>query len=119
MILIMVWYGCNLGAAGFFVVVFLRDVVKSLLHYEASLSVLDNRGCLPLHLAAWNGHHVICEELLSHQAALARANEQNYEGATALLCAAQHGHTHVVDILVKVTIRHIEHSHTLTVDMFI
>ena len=54
-------------------------------------------------LAAWNGHHDICSDLLAHQAALSRVNEQNYEGETALLCAAQHGHTQVVDGLIKVS----------------
>ena len=78
--------------------------MELLIQYEAQVSLPDNRGCFPLHLAAWNGHDQICNELLSSHDSRWKVNEQNHDGETALLCAAQHGHMQAVSVLIKVNI---------------
>ncbi|XP_074660814.1 uncharacterized protein LOC141913248 isoform X2 [Tubulanus polymorphus] len=62
---------------------------------------MDNRGCFPLHLAAWSSNVEICQLLLTNGPSLANANEQNTEGDTALHTAAQYGHTDVVSVLLE------------------
>lgn len=47
-----------------------------LLRYEASANIMDNKGCYPLHLAAFNGHAEICRTLLTQGPSIAKVNEQ-------------------------------------------
>ncbi|TSK13557.1 Ankyrin repeat and sterile alpha motif domain-containing protein 1B [Bagarius yarrelli] len=79
----------------------LRDVVLKLLQYEASTNVPDNKGCFPLHLAAWRGDVDIVRILMHHGPSHCRVNEQNHEKETALHCAAQYGHSEVVCVLLQ------------------
>jgi ankyrin repeat protein len=44
---------------------FYRAAVECLLSLEASVSLKDNSGCTPLHLAAWKGYDEICKLFLS------------------------------------------------------
>ncbi|MGH0162738.1 UNVERIFIED_CONTAM: hypothetical protein FKN15_067665 [Acipenser sinensis] len=78
-----------------------RDVVLKLLQYEASTNVADNKGCIPLHLAAWKGDVDIVKILIHHGPSYCRVNEQNNENETALHCAAQYGHSEVVAVLLE------------------
>ena len=55
------------------------QAVRLLIQYEAQVTLPDNRGCFPLHLAAWNGHSDICEELLSSSDARWKINEQVFQ----------------------------------------
>lgn len=44
----------------------ISDVVEALLRNEALTNIADNKGCYPLHLAAWKGdEHIV--KLLVHQ----------------------------------------------------
>ncbi|XP_026775439.1 ankyrin repeat and sterile alpha motif domain-containing protein 1B isoform X4 [Pangasianodon hypophthalmus] len=79
----------------------LRDVVLKLLQFEASTNVPDNKGCFPLHLAAWRGDVDIVRILMHHGPSHCRVNEQNHEKETALHCAAQYGHSEVVCVLLQ------------------
>lgn len=53
-----------------------RDVVLKLLQYEASTNVEDNKGCFPLHLAAWRGDVDIVRILIHHGPSHCRVNQQ-------------------------------------------
>ena len=53
-----------------------RDVVEVLLKLQASTNIPDQKGCYPLHLAAWRGNAGICQVLLSHGPSLAKVNAQ-------------------------------------------
>lgn len=55
-----------------------RDVVLKLLQFEASTNVPDNKGCFPLHLAAWRGDVDIVRILMHHGPSHCRVNEQVY-----------------------------------------
>ncbi|MBN3286629.1 ANS1B protein, partial [Polyodon spathula] len=77
------------------------DVVLKLLQYEASTNVADNKGCFPLHLAAWKGDVDIVKILIHHGPSYCRVNEKNNENETALHCAAQYGHSEVVAVLLE------------------
>nr|CAB3221815.1 ankyrin repeat and SAM domain-containing protein 1A-like [Phallusia mammillata] len=76
-------------------------VVRNLLQNSASTNVCDVKGNFPLHLAAWSGNADIVRYLLTHGPSVARINEQNGDKETALHCAAQHGHTITVKILLQ------------------
>ena len=51
-------------------------MVTLLLQNAASTNVSDNKGCYPLHLAAWNGYADIVNCLLTHGPSVAKVNEQ-------------------------------------------
>lgn len=53
-----------------------RDVVLKLLQFEASTNVADNKGCFPLHLAAWRGDADIVRILTHHGPSHCRVNQQ-------------------------------------------
>lgn len=53
-----------------------RDVVLKLLQFEASTNVADNKGCFPLHLAAWRGDVDIVRILVHHGPSHCRVNQQ-------------------------------------------
>ena len=42
-----------------------RDVVEALLKADAQPGLIDNQGCTPVHLAAWNGDAEIVMQLLT------------------------------------------------------
>nr|CAD7404123.1 unnamed protein product [Timema cristinae] len=56
----------------------------------------DNSGWTPLHYAAFEGHHEVCEALLE---AGARVDEADNDGKGPLLLAAQEGHSRLVEML--------------------
>jgi len=51
-------------------------VVELLLKMQASANIPDQKGCYPLHLAAWRGNAEICQVLLSHGPSTAKVNAQ-------------------------------------------
>lgn len=61
----------------------------------------DTRGSSALHLAAWAGHQDICKLLLSHLHRPANPNLQTFDNETPLHCAAQHGHTGALSVLLQ------------------
>lgn len=99
------------------------DIVRLLLNNEASPNLPDSRGSSPLHLAAWAGHQDIVKMLLTHPFKPALPNLQvnnkmnarsdwfpvlimfiflylqTIENETPLHCAAQHGHTGALAVL--------------------
>uniref|UniRef100_A0A1I8B175 ANK_REP_REGION domain-containing protein n=1 Tax=Meloidogyne hapla TaxID=6305 RepID=A0A1I8B175_MELHA len=67
-----------------------KEIVQILIERDKKLILIkDRRGCLPLHLAAWNGHLNILE------------NELNNALQTALHLATQNGHGPSVLFLLK------------------
>lgn len=52
------------------------QVVELLLKMQASTNIPDNRGCFPLHLAAWRGNAEICRILLTQGPSTAKVNAQ-------------------------------------------
>ncbi|KAK6929275.1 PGG domain [Dillenia turbinata] len=75
------------------------DIVKELLKYSdnESLSKKNRSGFDPFHIAAYQGHHVIVQVLLDHDAALSKTTGPS--NATPLISAASRGHTAVVNEL--------------------
>ncbi|XP_015115942.1 ankyrin repeat and sterile alpha motif domain-containing protein 1B isoform X3 [Diachasma alloeum] len=78
-----------------------KDVVKTLLQYEASTNVVDAKGSSPLHLAAWAGDADIVRLILSQGPSVPNVNLATKDNETALHCAAQYGHTEVVSQLLQ------------------
>ena len=53
-----------------------RNVVELLLKMQASANIPDQKGCYPLHLAAWRGNAEICKVLITHGPSVANVNAQ-------------------------------------------
>uniref|UniRef100_A0A3Q2T280 Ankyrin repeat and sterile alpha motif domain containing 1A n=1 Tax=Fundulus heteroclitus TaxID=8078 RepID=A0A3Q2T280_FUNHE len=79
----------------------LSAVVEALLRNEALTNIADNKGCYPLHLAAWKGDQHIVKLLIHQGRSNPQINEQNNDNETPLHCAAQYGHTQVVRLLLE------------------
>ncbi|XP_073679765.1 ankyrin repeat and SAM domain-containing protein 1A-like [Garra rufa] len=98
------------------------EVVEVLLRNEALTNMADNKGCYPLHLAAWKGDQRIVKLLIHQGPSHPKLNEQsaldhtefkrcgpfdpyinakNNDNETPLHCAAQYGHTQVVQLLLE------------------
>uniref|UniRef100_A0A3Q3ADR0 Ankyrin repeat and sterile alpha motif domain containing 1A n=1 Tax=Kryptolebias marmoratus TaxID=37003 RepID=A0A3Q3ADR0_KRYMA len=77
------------------------DVVEALLRNEALTNIADNKGCYPLHLAAWKGDEHIVRLLIHQGPSHPKLNEQNNDNETPLHCAAQYGHSRVVRLLLE------------------
>ncbi|XP_039519939.1 ankyrin repeat and SAM domain-containing protein 1A-like isoform X2 [Pimephales promelas] len=98
------------------------EVVEALLRNEALTNIADNKGCYPLHLAAWKGDQRIVKLLVHQGPSHPKLNEQssldhtefkrcgpfdpyinakNNDNETPLHCAAQYGHTRVVQLLLE------------------
>ncbi|TRY71450.1 hypothetical protein DNTS_010938, partial [Danionella cerebrum] len=98
------------------------EVVEQLLRNEALTNMADNKGCFPLHLAAWKGDQRIVKLLIHQGPSHPKLNEQssvdytefkrcgpfdpyinakNNDNETPLHCAAQYGHTQVVQLLLE------------------
>ncbi|KAL3064591.1 hypothetical protein OYC64_000775 [Pagothenia borchgrevinki] len=98
------------------------EVVEALLRNEALTNIADNKGCYPLHLAAWKGDEHIVKLLIHQGPSHPKLNEQssvdhkefkrcgpfdpyinakNNDNETPLHCAAQYGHTRVVQMLLE------------------
>ncbi|CAH0382945.1 unnamed protein product [Bemisia tabaci] len=77
------------------------DIVELLLTHEASPNIVDNKGSSPIHLAAWSGNLEIVRLLLCHGPSVPNVNLTTQDNETALHCAAQYGHTSVVNILLE------------------
>lgn len=56
--------------------VFLSEVVEVLLRNEALTNMADNKGCYPLHLAAWKGDQRIVKLLVHQGPSHPKLNEQ-------------------------------------------
>ncbi|XP_067227982.1 ankyrin repeat and SAM domain-containing protein 1A-like isoform X3 [Chanodichthys erythropterus] len=99
-----------------------NEVVEVLLRNEALTNIADNKGCYPLHLAAWKGDQRIVKLLVHQGPSHPKLNEQssldytefkrcgpfdpyinakNNDNETPLHCAAQYGHTQVVQLLLE------------------
>ncbi|XP_051961884.1 ankyrin repeat and SAM domain-containing protein 1A-like isoform X1 [Xyrauchen texanus] len=97
-------------------------VVEVLLRNEALTNIADNKGCYPLHLAAWKGDQCIVKLLVHQGPSHPKLNEQssldykefkrcgpfdpyinakNNDNETPLHCAAQYGHSQVVQLLLE------------------
>ncbi|KHJ80874.1 ankyrin repeat protein, partial [Oesophagostomum dentatum] len=63
-------------------------------------SARDKRGCIPLHLASWNGHYEAVE-LLS-EVDPESVDAVNNAQESSLHLAAQHGHDRLVRVLLEV-----------------
>ncbi|XP_077597033.1 ankyrin repeat and SAM domain-containing protein 1A isoform X2 [Stigmatopora nigra] len=98
------------------------EVVELLLRNEALTNIADNKGCYPLHLAAWKGDEHIVRLLIHQGPSQPKINEQssvdhkefkrcgpfdpyinakNNDNETPLHCAAQYGHSQVVQLLLE------------------
>jgi ankyrin repeat protein len=53
-----------------------RNIVELLLKLQASANIPDQKGCYPLHLAAWRGNEEICRVLITHGPSTAKVNAQ-------------------------------------------
>lgn len=54
----------------------LSDIVEALLRNEALTNIADNKGCYPLHLAAWKGDEHIVKLLIHQGPSHPKLNEQ-------------------------------------------
>lgn len=57
-------------------IAFSSEVVEALLRNEASTNMADNKGCYPLHLAAWKGDEHIVKLLIHQGPSHPKLNEQ-------------------------------------------
>lgn len=71
--------------------------VKVVLDQETQISIGNTRGLTPLHVASFNGHVDVVQELLSGGA---KNDIADGKGMTALHLAAHSGHLNTVDLLV-------------------
>ncbi|RZF41912.1 hypothetical protein LSTR_LSTR005680 [Laodelphax striatellus] len=78
-----------------------KQIVQLLLTHEASTNIADVKGSSPLHLAAWSGNVDIVRLLLNHGPSVPNVNLTTKDNETALHCAAQYGHTAVVNELLE------------------
>uniref|UniRef100_UPI00358E577A ankyrin repeat and SAM domain-containing protein 1A-like isoform X5 n=1 Tax=Myxine glutinosa TaxID=7769 RepID=UPI00358E577A len=98
-----------------------KEIVLKLLQHEASPNIADEKGCFPLHLAAWKGDveivrvliqlgpsHKINDQNQDDSCEIKRhgpfdpyVNAKNAKHETALHCAAEHGNTDVVSVLLE------------------
>lgn len=62
----------------------LSEVVETLLRNEALTNIADNKGCYPLHLAAWKGDEHIVKLLIHQGPSHPRLNEQVCRAITLL-----------------------------------
>ncbi|XP_073815236.1 uncharacterized protein isoform X3 [Musca autumnalis] len=76
-----------------------EEIVRLLLAYDAATDIPDIRGSTPLYLASWANKADIVKMLLMHPLRPANPNAQNSQNETPLHCAAEHGHSAVVAIL--------------------
>ncbi|XP_039295063.1 LOW QUALITY PROTEIN: ankyrin repeat and SAM domain-containing protein 1A [Nilaparvata lugens] len=94
-----------------------KQIVQLLLTHEASTNIADVKGSSPLHLAAWSGNVDIVRLLLNHGPSVPNVNLTTKDNETALHCAAQYGHTAVVNELLEhccdPTIRNARHESAL------
>ncbi|KAI4872225.1 hypothetical protein NFI96_012399 [Prochilodus magdalenae] len=74
------------------------EVVQALLDRGLDENHKDDLGWTPLHAAACEGHKSVCA-VLTKQGSMARVNELDVEGRTALILAAQEGHCSTVRLL--------------------
>ncbi|XP_041969924.1 ankyrin repeat and sterile alpha motif domain-containing protein 1B-like isoform X4 [Aricia agestis] len=93
-----------------------KEIVRLLLAAYASPNIPDKKGATPLHLAAWRGDvHIVCM-LLAHNPPV-DVNQKTHDNETALLIAAQFGHSEVVAELInngaEVNIRNIKDESAL------
>lgn len=58
------------------VTAFYSEVVEALLRNEALTNIADNKGCYPLHLAAWKGDEHIVKLLIHQGPSHPKVNEQ-------------------------------------------
>ncbi|XP_061364906.1 ankyrin repeat-containing protein ITN1-like [Gastrolobium bilobum] len=77
------------------------DVVKELLKYASpeGVSLKNDLGFDPLHIAASRGNQAIVQLLLDHDPGLIKTFSQS--NATPLISAATRGHTSIVDLLLS------------------
>ncbi|XP_018335767.1 ankyrin repeat and SAM domain-containing protein 1A-like isoform X2 [Agrilus planipennis] len=77
-----------------------KEIVRLLLDHDASTNIVDSKGSTPLHLAAWSGNIEIVQLLLCGPS-ICNVNLLTKDKDTALHCAAQYGHTGVVNLLLE------------------
>lgn len=69
----------------------------------ADVNAADENGCLPLHLASWNGHLDIASALIMRDPRQDTINALTRNQETALHFAAQYGHSSIVSLLLRVS----------------
>ena len=75
--------------------------VKELVERDKELiSARDRDGSLPLHCAAWKGHHEIVEYLIDEGTDVDAENENSHWGTTALHAAAHGKQKKVAEVLI-------------------
>jgi transient receptor potential cation channel subfamily A protein 1 len=79
----------------------LVSCLKSLMHFGACVSTLNNENQSPLHFAAKYGRINSCLQILSSVNYKNFINEKDGEGCTPLHLAAQNGHSKVMKILLQ------------------
>ncbi|KIH67551.1 ankyrin repeat protein [Ancylostoma duodenale] len=75
------------------------DTIKPASSDKLLSSARDKRGCVPLHLASWNGHFEAVKLLLETDPNIVDAVNNAQESPLHL--AAQHGHDRLVRILLE------------------